>query len=349
MFLTVTSAAVLAVVAWAEMPRTLLGASGNSSRSEFGDVYRVRLTLEGAPHALRRVEWIAPESGAWRFREGETTKIFTGEKYVVKYPFGAYVRTGSASFLRGLQKLPISDDAVREYAARMEAKAGMRATASRSGSAELHFSFGRRSVVAFVKKLKLTEGEASKLFSIPAGRVVTRARELRAGQATRLSLRPYWFGTNIAGRTAATVVEHEAKLPEGSEQAAGWSAEDAASLYIVFYEEPSAQGRSSAIPNEPAPEGELQVVSQPVASAAAKQDLAAFDGDMSDLRGSPWPRFSTKTENGEAAIVFIAPDSSDGLVERFAVATPTTLVNVSGKVPIGQIDALTRKLKPVTR
>ena len=335
---------VLIPAAAAVASAALVGVAAVSATDRSG-VYKLAVGPAGGGHS--HVEWIAPETGAWRMDAGGRTKIFTGSTYAVTDALGTYVRTGSPSFLRGLANLPVADDALRAYLGGEAAQRGVRVARRDDGRIELRFSANGRQLVATIEGT----GSADALFSVPAAAngARTEAREIRPRDPLTIDVRPYWFGQTIGDRSAVTAVQHETVVPKSFVETGAFSEADNVAIYIVFYELASAVGEGSAIPGRDAPAGELQVVSQAITSAGARQDLAAFDGNSFDLKTKVWPRMGVTLAGGERATVFTEPAEGTGeIVNRFAVATPTTLVNVSGAIRRDDVPALAAALQPVS-
>ena len=152
-----------------------------------------------------------------------------------------------------------------------------------------------------------TKADAQGLFAVPLDRITTTAREVDPGDPTSLPVSPYWFGEALGNHSAVTAVEHETRLTEAL-RAEGWSERDATEDYIVFYELSAADGRSSALPDQNQPAGEIQVSSQPITLPAAQGAIDAANGRNGDLRYKPWPRSTVRLRSGEKAVVI--PDAS---------------------------------------
>jgi hypothetical protein len=115
--------------------------------------------------------------------------------------------------------------------------------------------------------------------------------------------------------------------------------------YIVFYELPSARGKSSALPGQDQPSWEIQVSSQPITLPAAQGAIEAANGRSGDLRYEPWPRTTVRLRNGEKVVVI--PDAGEGtgpIRAGFLVITEETLVKVTGEFTLGEIRSLAEQL-----
>jgi hypothetical protein len=295
------------------------------------------------------VEWISPAGSEWRVELGDETVIFTGTSYIrTSQGEGTYVRTGSPEFLGYLTDMAVSERAVRSYLNGTAAQEGVEVATTSSGQTELRFKHNGRPAVARIERLLSPQDvQAEQLFAEPA-QVRTRATEMSAAEPSSLPLRAYWFGPTVADRVAVTAVDHHTPLTPELLATPGWGPSDEAIVHMVFYEKPSAKGRSSALPGQMPPAGEFQVVSEPVDSEAARSDIEAFNGRNGDLEYPPWPRETVTLASGEEAVVI--PDLGEGsgpVRAGFAVITPTTLVYVHGSVRLADIPALAAQLRPL--
>jgi hypothetical protein len=224
---------------------------------------------------------------------------------------------------------------------------GVEARQLPDGKTELRFVRGSHRLVATVEAVN---EDPSVLFAIPEDQVIFDERELTVGQAPTIPVQPYWFGPKLAvgeERNVAAIVQLRSVATPAMLEAGGWGPLDNAELFVLLYERDSANGRTSATSTDEPPAGELQVASQAISSPAAQNDLAVFEGVNGDLVFPPWPRERITLANGEAATLFIdASDEKwrDGV--GFAVATASTLVNVSGDVQPSEISQLARLLVP---
>jgi len=320
------------------------------STSRQATIYRATIAVAGTQARGRRVEWVNPQSGAWRAEEPGVTRIFTGSSYVVIDRWGARVRSGSRAFLGARPSLSLAMAPIRSYLAGTARTRGVKVARRPGGLLELRFPRAGHDLVATVERDPLADG--AELFESFDAQVVVDERELAAGAPPSIPVQPYWLGPAVdvgVHRTARTAVQYHSIATPAMLESKAWSAQDNANAYIVFYEDSTARGRTSATSSAETPEHEIQVVSQPITSAAARQDLAAFDGVTGDLRGPVWPRETIRLGNGESATLFI--DSSSELGREgisFAVATSSTLVHVMGDVQARDIGKLARKLVPVT-
>jgi hypothetical protein len=303
-----------------------------------------------AEEAAPLVEWLDPSSGAWRREHSGETRIFAGTTYAVIDQWGVRLRTGSSAFLLKGPSNAVAMDALVSYLDGTAEEDGIEVVESDSGDVELHFAVGHgQDVVATIEPV--AQAEAPDLFAIPAENVVVDHREVAVGHVPNLPVEAYWFGPTIefgVQRSAVTAAQYTGVATPEMIATGGWSVQDNRDVYMVFYEDFASGGRTSATSTEPPPENELQVVSQAITSESAKQDLAAFNGTLGDLKGPVWPREEVRLANGETATVFI--DTSEDLGREgitFAVATDTTLINVNGHVKVDEIMALVSLLRPV--
>lgn len=311
-----------------------------------GDVYRLQVTATAAQGAESWTEWVAPVSGRWRI-EADRTYVYTGGAYIVLTDGeGAYVRTGSASFLGTLPGRAVSREPLHAYLT--GDSAGVTATKLPDGRTELGFRRGTISYVAVIEeKISAADAEARKLFSVPVDRVTSSTTERRVGERTAQTVSAYWLGTVYSRWRATTAVEQYAG-PSPDQRSRESPPREPVTSYVVFYELASARGKSSALPGQRPPPGEIRVLSQSVTSWVAQRAIAAYNGRNGDLRYRPWPRTTVILPSGEKATVI--PDFSAGaapLRRGFAVITKTALVNVSGSFKPAAISAVAQRLRPL--
>jgi hypothetical protein len=329
-----------------------VGADRNETKSDSGAVqaagiYRATITRAGKPEKGQVVEWLDPTSGAWRSEEPETTRIFVGSSYAVVDEWGARVRTGSPAFLGDRPELSLAMGPLRSFLAGQSGAADVETRQLPDGKAELRFARGSHRLVATVEAVA---ADPSALFAIPEDQVIFDERELAVGQGPTIPVQPYWFGPKLPvgeERNVTAIVQYHSVATPAMLESGGWGPLDNADLFVLLYERRSANGRSSATSTAEAPAGELQVSSQPISSPPAQDDLKVFDGITGDLVFTPWPRKQITLANGERATLFIdaSPDKwREGV--GFAVATPSTLINVSGDVQANEISTLARLLGP---
>jgi hypothetical protein len=191
------------------------------------------------------------------------------------------------------------------------------------------------------------EADERGLFDVPTDLVVTSAIEAPVGKLTSLPVSRYWFGETFGDHSAITAVGHETVLTDAL-RAQGWSERDATENYIVFYELASAKGRSSALPGQDEPSGEIQVSSQPIRLPAAQGAIDAANGHNGDLEYEPWPRETVRLLDGEEVVV--VPDAGEGIGPiraGFLMITKETLVTVTGRFKVEEIPASAAQLRPL--
>lgn len=309
-------------------------------------VYRLSLRALDGPG--KRTEWVDPRTGRWRIEQEGETIIFTGDSYVtVSESDGIAVRTGSPAYLGFLVERAISRRPLRSYVAGRAQASGVDVK-SVDGKTRLKFRSGHSVVAATIEEtLSVADAESQGLFSIP-GPVRSTAREAPVGVASALPVRAYWLGPAAKGRTAVFATEHLTPLTEELLRSPGWSERDEAVVHSTFYELPSAGGKSSALPGQEGPEGEIRVVSQPIAAVVSQVAIQAYNGRNGDVEYEPWPRETVTLASGEEAVVI--PDRADGIGRirtGFAVITESTLINVVGPIAVKDMAALARRLRPL--
>ena len=314
----------------------LIGGAARASAAE-GDVYRLSVTAEAAG-AERFTEWIEPRTGAWRIERGEATYVFDGRTYGVTRGQESYVRQGSPRFLGSLRDSSVARDPLRSYLAGTAAQNGVTVERTPDGKVVLRFARGAARLAAVIEET-ISPGEARsrQLFEVNRESIASWDAE-RSLVRPNIRMRAYWFGRRFAGRAAITAAEH-------------WDRRRGrvTNAFTVFYELPSAGGRTSAFPGGgAAPPGEIQVTSQPVDSWTARRAIQAFNGRNGNLRYKPWPRWRVRLRNGERVTVVreLGENAGPGR-SRFSVITRTTLVSVNAGFPNARIPAIARSLRPV--
>jgi hypothetical protein len=328
----------------------LLGCGQTNESSEAASaanaVYRLSLHALNGPG--KRTEWVHPQTGRWRIEQAGETIIFTGDSYVtVSETDGVAVRTGSPAYLAYLVERALSRRPLHSYIAGRAQADGVGVETS-NGKTQLEFRSGHSVVVATIEEtLSPADAESQGLFSIPSP-VRTTSRETTVGVAASLPVRAYWLGPAVEGRTPVFATEHFTPLTDEMLRSPGWSERDEAIVHSTFYELPSARGKSSALPGQEGPEGEIRVVSQPITAVVSQVAIQAYNGRNGNFKYKPWPRLTVQLANGEQAVVI--PDRADGIGRiraGFAVITETTLINVVGSIAIADIAALARQLRPL--
>ncbi len=324
------------------------GAAGSTDAE--GDVYRLTVTATIGPATEGWIEWLAPGSGRYRIEQSNRTYVFTGSSYaILDKRQGAHVRTGSAAFLGSFSERAAARDALRGFLAGN--LAGVEVKEHPDGRKELHFRRGETKIVAIIEeKLSALEAQERKIFVIPSDEVTSSATERRVGSRPARPIRVYWFGPAVAGRVAVTAIENFAGPASGRGNTRPAQPDATVTSHTTFYERPAAKGKSSALPGQRPPAGEIQVLSQPVGSWTAQRAIKAYNGINGDLRYKPWPRTSVRLSNGEKVTVVPDRGESTGKVRSgFAVITRTTLVTVtgSGSFALNSIPGTARLLRPI--
>jgi hypothetical protein len=296
-----------------------------------------------------RTEWIDVSSGRWRIEQEGETIIYTGEAIVTDSgPDGVDVRTGSRTYLGPLVERTIAKRALRSYLAGSAGRAGVTVSTSAGGETRLRFRRGDIAIQATVKEVRsAAAADALGLFTPPTN-VRTWAREVAVGAKASMPVRAYWLGPTVAGRRAVTATEHYTPLTNELLASPGWGPTDEAIVHSTYYELASAGGKSSALPGQAPPDGELRVVSQPVEAVLARAAIAAYNGHNGNLEYEAWPRQAIKLANGEPAVVIPDRGESVGSMrESFAVVTKTTLINVVGRIAVKDMPSLAAQLRPL--
>ena len=324
---------------------------------EVGTVYKVSVRAFVAGHESRRMEWISPSSGAWRFETGGRVYVYFDGNYYLRNEDGLpYLRSGSARFLGSLATLPFALEPVRAYVSERRQLRGngfrgaeLHVASSPTGKTRLIVTRSGSTLMRVTIEDRLTPAQASEkeLFEISADALENTEREVALGRASSLPVKAYWFGRTLGDVTAVTAVERKkTRLP--AERLMGLPAQSDVAAHITLYVPRTAGGRSSAIPDQPALEGEIKVVSEPIDSAHAQGAVAAMNGRNGDLTYAPFPRFAITLADGEKAVVI--PDQFDGVGNvrnGFYVLTRTTLVSVAGLFTVSRIREVSPLLKPL--
>lgn len=128
--------------------------------------------------------------------------------------------------------------------------------------------------------------------------------QLPIGEKPSLPVEPYWFGRNIGDATAFIATESHSDGPSYR--------------YDVYYELPSADGKSGAFPSQVPSPGEIQVISVSLRGSVARQMVETY---------MITKHYPIVLANGESATFFPNPGPSE---TGFALATKTTFVSVLG-------------------
>jgi hypothetical protein len=209
---------------------------------------------------------------------------------------GHYVAVGSPGFIAGY-----ADESIALEPLRRDLASGG------SGSGTVRATSLEHEVELVIEE-HMTEAEASRqgLFRISTATATTIVRELSVGKRPSLPVKSYWFGTRVGEAQALVATQTRFHGPSYR--------------YDVFYELPSASGKSSALPNEVPPPGEIHAISTPLRGEVAARTVAQYMvGEHSRV----------VLASGETATFFPFPASGYS-VAGFAVLTKTTLVHVLG-------------------
>jgi hypothetical protein len=339
-----TAAVVLGLVACGAEQE---GSKSARAAASGGSVFRMQVRALNGPGL--RVEWIDVGSGEWRIeQEGETIIYSSDSISTDSGADGIDVRTGSRAYLGPLVDRTVSQDALESYLAGTTDAAAVKVARADGGGTKLLFERGDIDVSATIEaRMTRAQADARRVFML-SGHVRTIAREIPAGVRPTIPVRAYWLGPTVGGREAVTATEHYTPLTEEMLASPGWGPTDEAIVHSTFYELPAADGKSSALPDQAPPEGEIRVVSQPVEAVIAQRAIDAYNGRNGDLEYEPWPRQRVTLANGEVAVVI--PDRGEGIGKTrasFAVITPTTLINVVAPVGIDEIVPLAAQLRPL--
>lgn len=297
-------------------------------------VYRSTVTYRSHGRHYRRVEWVSPTTAEWRIAEGARITIYRPGLYVVTDPrTGTYVRRGSTHFIGDLREIPFSLQPVNELWLRTGRSD--RTALTRRGESTTYRRGHAVATVRLLARAALTRELAQELFHPHTTAVTGRAVERTPGAAPTLPVTAYWFGTSGFGRSARTSVEYSSVPSPALVNVPGYRRREA-TAYIMLYEVAAAGDLSSAVPGQPPPEGEIQIISQPLELPLSQAWLSAFNGVNGDLRYKPWPREHIRLKNGEPATVVAnygegAETTGDGTEthRQFAVITGETLVWVT--------------------
>jgi hypothetical protein len=329
---------------------TQIGAGGQGVQTK---VYKVTLigTLHGAEHTW--TEYIEPKTGRWRIETADgRAKIYDGHRYAVSDPItGTTIRTGSPEFIGYLADAAISRPLVQHFALGAGLPEGIRVlTPAGPAGTKPRYEITRNGFSTTATIEQEMDISADRL-SPPTEEITISTVERQLGTMPTLPVNAYWFGTQVQGRSATTTIEirqRPASLVRKYVRSRG-----NADLYIVFYELPSAQGRSSAHPGQQAPQGEIQVVNQPVSSDLAQGAIDAFNGVNREYRYTAWPKDEVTLRNGEKATVVVDRAEGPALVNgelrfsSFSVITATTLVSVVAPVTESEATQLASELRPL--
>jgi hypothetical protein len=276
-----------------------IGCSDESAPSPSENlVYKVSVVSLDGQAVEGRIEWVAPATGQWRIEQEGTT----GEKSVLIYSkprwanVGHYVAVGSPRFIAGYADESLTLEPLRRHLA-----SGGKA----SGTVRTTFH-GHELELVIEEHLTEREAERQGLFTISTASATTVVRELSVGARPSLPIKPYWFGPRIGEAQAVIATQTRSHGPSYR--------------YDVYYELPSAGGKSGALPNEVPPPGEIQAISLPLRRGVPHQIVEQYKLS----KYSP-----IVLADGERATFFPFPAAGSSEA-GFAIATKTTLVQVLG-------------------
>lgn len=341
----------------------LASASAQGSETFSREIYQ--LTMESAQDvsATPVTVYVALASGERRQESGDRMYVSAGGVYAVldRASDRTYRRIGSRSFLGYLDDFPDSALAVRQYvhgdATLANRGVDVRAVTRSDGKVHLRALREGQEVfrVTIERQISDQEAEAAGLFSTdtPTTTGITLDRELPVGQRPTLPIEAYWFGpqferARLGSARAVTALEHQRRRSaiEAAAEVVGGDRADV-SIHVTFYELPGVV-RSSAEPGEPTPSGEVQVVSQPVATPHAEAVIAAMNGRNGDITYPAWPRSEITLADGTKAVVVPAMFEGAGPARPgFSVITDSTLVNVTGEFAVEEIPTIAASLRPL--
>ena len=317
-----------------------------------GDVYRLTMevTVGGrvGPGRATVTEWIEPASGRWRSERVGRKEIYDGASYArierEGYAFRRLevrVRTGSPSFLGPVAHGSVAGDALAAYLAGEPETADAAVTTSADGKTQLRFYArpGGDVVATIEETLSREEAGRRRLFAIPRKRATSSTTERPPGARPASGIRAYWLGRRAAGRTAVSAVDERVRHPRQTPPTVS---------HTVFYELPSAEGRTREWYGGWMPPGEIAVSSEPAGTRDARSWIRHFDAGNADRGLPPSPRFRVRLANGEAATLFSDRQHQPFHGQRtFWVLTRSTLVTVNGLFSHGPVVALTKRLRPI--
>jgi hypothetical protein len=347
----VAAGAAAAAVAGLTLPSAFAGDAPRYTQA----IYRVTVTAPNKAGDLADTpEWVSLTSGTWRAEVEDQAFISSPDDYVVidQESGSVYHRTGSPSFMSDLHTPPEGVVALRAYLK------GDQALAQRG----LHLGVGRNNAgkttldalddagkLAFrttiEQRVSDQDADAAHLLDATPVQPQVTDVELPVGKKPSGDLDAYWFGAAVANVHAATAAQH-ALTRTPAQTAAGMSPRAEGETYATFYERPGTRQTSAEPTTLSRPDGELQVVSEPVSSPHAQGLIAAFDGQNGDETYPAWPRTTVTLASGEQATVVPNQfDGADPVRPGFFVITDSTLVTVSGDVAEAEIPGLAAKLK----
>lgn len=354
---------VITLVTLAGLTATLATAMGTHGASRFtsarssdpATVYKVVIEASENQGKGRYgwTQWVDTRTGAFRMLDGPNIRIYDGRRTHAAIDSKneiVEIRRGSQRFLGYLARGPLD---LSGALLRLKQRSSARNFGSSPQAIEFQSHHGTvQATLRLVDTLTASQAKARNLFSIPT-RWSNLSVERPVGAAPTNGVHAYWLGSSSAGRVAVTAKDFTSKITL-EQRLAGMERKEQR-LHLVFYERPEAGYRSSALPGQDPPSGEIQVVTQPLTLPSAQGAIDAFNGVNGELTYKPWPRFRVVLRNGETATVVphrgdrIDP-TADG-EERFtafSVITNDSLISVGAVLTEAQIRSIARNLQPVT-
>ncbi len=319
------------------------------------DIYRITFTPAGATTGV--AEWAALSTGTWRADLDNQTFVSSDEDYVVidNDSQSVYHRMGSAVFMGDLHAAPDGVLAVRTYfqgdSTLHDRGVSLKVSTDGAGHSKLDAFDDATGKLVFTVTVDqhVTDQEAADghLLDVTPSMPHTTDNQIAIGASPRLDLTAYWFGRTVKTWYAAAAAEHT-RVRTSAQVMAGMSTRGEAQVYMTFYEQSGVQATSAQPGLTERPDGELQVSSEPIASAHAQGLLDAIDGKNGEENYPPWQRSTVKLEDGETVVVVPSQFDGDGPTRSgFFVITADTLVSVAGEVASTDIPGLAALLKPI--
>lgn len=348
---SVTAAiAVAAVAGLALLSSAVAGPSASYNRG----IYKLTVTSPADSGGTPTTEWVSLSDGTWQADLDDQTFVANADSYViVDHASGTvYRRTGPPSFMGDLGQAPDGVLALRAHlkgdTALQQRGLHLRVGRDQAGRVKLNvLDAADKEVLAVTVDGQVSDQDAAaaRLLEVNPSQVHVRDAALPVGKAPSNGPVAYWFGPAVANWHAAAAAAHSRiRTPEQVMSGQGSRAESNA--VVTLYERPGVKTTSAQPGVLSRPDGELQIVSEPVASAHAQGLIDAFNGKNGDETYAPWPRSTLTLASGEQATV--VPSQFDGggpSREAFFVITSTTLVQISGDVALSDIPGLAAQLR----
>jgi hypothetical protein len=342
--------AVAAVAGLALLSSAVAGPSASYNRA----IYKLTVTSPADIGGTPTTEWVSLSDGTWQADLDDQTFVASADSYVIvdRDSGTVYRRTGPPSFMGDLGQAP---DGVLALKAHLKGDT----TLQRRG---LHLKVGKDQagrvkldvldaadkqvlVVTIDGQISDEDAAAARLLDVNPPQVHVRDTAMPVGKAPTTGPVAYWFGPAVGNWHAAAAAAHSrVRTPEQVMSGQGARAESNA--VVTLYEHPGVKATSAQPGILSRPDGELQIVSEPVTSAHAQGLIDAFNGKNGDETYAPWPRSTVTLASGEQATVVPSQFDGDGPSrESFFVITSTTLVQISGDVALSEIPGLAAQLR----